>query len=145
MVAKNPFLKRTAGVQSSKMTVKALFAREARMMALLSYPHVVTVYEFGTTAPNAKSPRDVPFYFLVMEYVDGLTLRQLLAAGQLTPPQAFAIVPQICEALQYAHDRGIVHRDIKPENILMDRQGNVKIADLGMARLMGFQCTVATS
>ena len=112
------------------------FAREARMMALLTHPHVVSVYEFGTTSPTGTSE---PLYYLLMEFVDGLTLRQLLDAGQLTPPQAFAIVPQICEALQYAHDKGIVHRDIKPENILLDRQGNVKIADFGLAKLMGLQ------
>lgn len=121
------------------------FAREARMMALLSHPHVVTVYEFGTTKPADDRP---PMYYLLMEFVDGLTLRQLLNAGQLTPQQAFAIVPQICEALQYAHDKGIVHRDIKPENILLDKQGNVKIADFGLAKLMGLQAhdiTISTT
>ena len=72
-----------------------------------------------------------------MEFVDGLTLRQLLDAGKLAPREALAIVPQICEALQYAHDKGLVHRDIKPENILMDRSGQVKIADFGLAKLVG--------
>ena len=72
-----------------------------------------------------------------MEFVDGLTLRQLLDAGTLAPQEALAIVPQICEALQYAHDKGVVHRDIKPENILMDRSGQVKIADFGLAKLVG--------
>ena len=72
-----------------------------------------------------------------MEFVDGLTLRQLLNSGKLAPPAALAIVPQICEALQYAHDKGVVHRDIKPENILMDRGGQVKIADFGLAKLVG--------
>ena len=121
------------------------FAREARMMALLSHPHVVNVYEFGTTTPADDR---APMYYLLMEFVDGLTLRQLLNAGQLTPQQAFAIVPQICEALQYAHDKGVVHRDIKPENILLDKQGNVKIADFGLAKLMGLQAhdiTISTT
>ena len=72
-----------------------------------------------------------------MEFVDGLTLRQLLDGGKLAPQEALAIVPQICEALQYAHDKGVVHRDIKPENILMDRGGQVKIADFGLAKLVG--------
>ena len=72
-----------------------------------------------------------------MEFVDGLTLRQLLDADTLAPQEALAIVPQICEALQYAHDKGVVHRDIKPENILMDRSGQVKIADFGLAKLVG--------
>ena len=72
-----------------------------------------------------------------MEFVDGVNLRQLLRAGRLSPKEALAIVPAICEALQFAHDRGIVHRDIKPENVLVDKQGRVKIADFGIARIMG--------
>ena len=57
-----------------------------------------------------------------MEFVDGVNLRRLLDAGKLAPEEALAIVPQICEALQYAHDHGVVHRDIKPENILLDKE-----------------------
>ncbi|MHB1157213.1 MAG: protein kinase domain-containing protein [Phycisphaerales bacterium] len=76
-------------------------------------------------------------YFFVMEYVDGLNLRQVLDAAKMSPDEALAIVPQICEALQYAHDQGIVHRDIKPENILLNKQGRVKIADFGLAKLVG--------
>ena len=72
-----------------------------------------------------------------MEFVDGLTLRQLLHTRKLSPPEALIIVPKICEALQYAHDQGIVHRDIKPENILLDKQGRVKIADFGIAKIIG--------
>ena len=59
--------------------------------------------------------------YLLMEFVDGLNLRQLLQAGKMPPEQALTIVPKICEALQYAHEQGIVHRDIKPENILLDK------------------------
>jgi len=71
-----------------------------------------------------------------MEFVEGVNLRQLLATRHLSPREALAIVPQICDALQYAHDQGIVHRDIKPENILVDRQGRVKVADFGLAKLV---------
>ncbi|MBS0262523.1 MAG: serine/threonine protein kinase [Planctomycetes bacterium] len=112
------------------------FSREARVMALLSHPHVVAVYDFGTTSAPDASSDSPPLCYLLMEYVDGLTLRQLLNSGQLSATQALAIVPQICAALQYAHDKGIVHRDIKPENILLDRAGNVKIADFGLAKLL---------
>ena len=71
-----------------------------------------------------------------MEFVDGVNLRRLLDTGKLAPEEALAIVPQICEALQYAHDHGVVHRDIKPENMLLDKEGRVKIADFGIAKLV---------
>src|SRR5204862_7125198 len=76
-------------------------------------------------------------YYVVMEYVDGLNLAQMQAAKKrLAPEEAFAIVPKICDALQCAHDAGVVHRDIKPGNILMDKKGRVKIADFGLAKLL---------
>src|SRR5262245_43408960 len=96
------------------------FSREARALARLSHPNIVAIYEFGQV-------EGMPYF--VMEFVDGLNLRQLEREGKLTPREALQIVPQICEALQFAHDEGIVHRDIKPENILLDKRGRVKIAD----------------
>jgi serine/threonine protein kinase len=72
-----------------------------------------------------------------MEFIDGLSLRQLISAGTVAPTHALAIVPQICDALQFAHDRGIVHRDIKPENILLTQSGQIKIADFGIATIIG--------
>jgi serine/threonine protein kinase/multidrug efflux pump subunit AcrA (membrane-fusion protein) len=87
-------------------------------------------------APNPQSPASRPLFYFLMEYVDGLSLRQLLDVGKLSPEEAMAIVPQICEALQYAHDHGVVHRDIKPENVLLDKEGRVKIADFGIAKLV---------
>ncbi len=112
------------------------FEREARALAKLHHPNIVTVYDFGvvTGVPN---PETTLLPYLIMEYVDGLTLRQLLHNRKLSPPEALAIVPKICEALQYAHAQGIVHRDIKPENILMDKEGHVKIADFGIAKILG--------
>ena len=103
------------------------FTREARALAKLNHPGIVTLYEFG---------RADGLYFLLMEYVDGVNLRRLLAGGRIAAREALAIVPQICDALQYAHDQGIVHRDIKPENILLDRRGRVKVADFGLAKIM---------
>ncbi|MDP6555133.1 MAG: protein kinase [Pirellulaceae bacterium] len=76
-------------------------------------------------------------YYFVMEYVDGTNLRRLLETKELPPHQAIQIIPQVCEALQFAHDERIVHRDIKPENILVDSRGRVKIADFGLAKLLG--------
>jgi serine/threonine protein kinase len=104
------------------------FSREARALARLSHPNIVAVHEFGQV-------NGLPFF--IMEFVDGLNLRQLERAGKLSPREALQIVPQICEALQFAHDEGIVHRDIKPENILLDKKGRVKIADFGIAKIMG--------
>jgi tRNA A-37 threonylcarbamoyl transferase component Bud32 len=106
----------------------ARFEKEAQALARLSHPNIVTVHDFGEAGG---------MYYLLMEFVDGVTLRQLLAAGRISPREALAIVPQICDALQFAHDLGIVHRDIKPENILMDRRGRVKVADFGLAKIIG--------
>src|SRR5208282_4461570 len=75
--------------------------------------------------------------YFIMEYVDGPNLRQIEQAGKLSPREALEIIPQICAALQFAHDEGIVHRDIKPENILLDKKGRVKIADFGLAKILG--------
>jgi hypothetical protein len=104
------------------------FAREAKALARLDHPHIVGVHDFGEAAGL--------FYF-VMEYVDGVNLRQMMRSGELSPREALAMVSQICEALQYAHDEGFVHRDIKPENILVDKRGRVKIADFGLTKLLG--------
>jgi tRNA A-37 threonylcarbamoyl transferase component Bud32 len=103
------------------------FEREAQALARLSHPNIVAVHDYGEA--------DGMFY-LLMEYVDGSTLRQLLRAGRLKPESALAIVPSICEALQFAHQQGVVHRDIKPENVLLDLSGRVKIADFGIAKLV---------
>jgi tRNA A-37 threonylcarbamoyl transferase component Bud32 len=103
------------------------FAREARALARLSHAHIVAVHDFGETGG---------LFYLVMEFVDGGNLRRLVQSGRLQPQQALAIVAQVCEALQYAHEEGVVHRDIKPENILLDKRGQVKIADFGLAKLM---------
>jgi serine/threonine protein kinase len=104
------------------------FAREARALARLTHPRIVGVHDFGESGG---------LFYLVMEFVDGVNLRGLLRRGRLEPEEALRIVPQVCEALQYAHEEGVVHRDIKPENILLDRRGNVKIADFGLAKLLG--------
>lgn len=104
------------------------FNREARALGRLNHPNIVAIHDSGQS--NG-------LYYFVMEYVDGTNLRHLLKEKSLSPKDALAIVPQICEALQFAHDAGIMHRDIKPENILIDRRGRVKIADFGLAKILG--------
>jgi serine/threonine protein kinase len=104
------------------------FSREARSLARFNHPNIVTVYDFGQTGG---------LYYIIMEFVAGKSLRQLLRAGALSEAQVLRIVMQVCDALQYAHDGGVVHRDIKPENILLDARGQVKIADFGLAKLAG--------
>ena len=104
------------------------FTREARVLARLNHPGVVSVFDYGEAGG---------FFYLLMEFVAGVNLRQAMQAQRFTPAQALALVPKICEALQYAHDEGILHRDIKPENILLDTRGRVKIADFGIAKLLG--------
>ena len=104
------------------------FAREAQALAALNHPNIVTIHDFGQAGG---------FYYLLMEFVDGVNLRQLLRARKFTPEEALAIVPPLCDALQFAHDRGIVHRDIKPENLLLDKAGRVKVADFGIAKMIG--------
>ena len=104
------------------------FSREARALGKLNHPHIVSVYDFGQVGG---------LYYFMMEYVEGANLRQAIRSGGLTSKDALAIVSQVCDALQFAHDEGVVHRDIKPENILIDKRGRVKIADFGLAKLLG--------
>ena len=106
------------------------FSREARAMAMMNHPNIIAIYDFGCREK---------YYFLVMEYVDGLNLRQLVSTGEIKPEDAIQLVPQLCDALQYAHDRGVVHRDIKPENVLISQEGRIKIADFGLAKLTNLQ------
>jgi tRNA A-37 threonylcarbamoyl transferase component Bud32 len=112
------------------------FAREARLLARLNHPNIVTIHDFG----QANG-----LFYLVMEFVDGVNLRQAMRVGRFTPQQALAVVPKICDALQFAHNEGILHRDIKPENILLDSKGRVKIADFGIAKLVAMETQVLAS
>ena len=110
------------------------FLREAQAMAKLTHPGIVSVHDYGERAGRC---------FLVMEYVDGVNLRALLKAGRLAPRQALDVVRQLCDALQFAHDEGVVHRDIKPENVLVDAKGRVKVADFGLAKLVGAPASIS--
>jgi serine/threonine protein kinase len=102
------------------------FTREGRALARLQHPNIVSVFDIGETRG---------YCWLLMEYVDGVNLRQVMQSGSLSPKDALQIIPGVCAALEYAHGQGVLHRDIKPENILLDGAGRVKIADFGVAKL----------
>jgi predicted Ser/Thr protein kinase len=103
------------------------FHREAEILAALAHPNVVQVIDRGEADGR---------YFIVMEYVDGESLRSLLKRGPVPPRDACRISSQLLDALDYAHKKGVVHRDIKPENILLSAEGNVKVADFGVSRFL---------
>jgi hypothetical protein len=102
------------------------FVREAKAMAKLNHSNIVTIYESGEAGGSL---------YLIMEYIDGITLREAIRAKAIPPSEAMKIVGQLCDALDYAHSQGVVHRDIKPENILLDRTGKVRVVDFGLAKL----------
>ena len=107
------------------------FEREAQLLARLKHPRIVTVYDYGTI--------DVGPY-LVMEYVPGPTLRDVLHGPRLGCEAAVRIADQICEAVEYAHSMGVLHRDLKPENVLFESfgyAGSLKVVDFGISRLIG--------
>jgi eukaryotic-like serine/threonine-protein kinase len=107
------------------LETQARFEREARALGRLQHPHIVSVYDFGLLPDNER--------YLVMEFVPGGTLRERIP---LPPAEAVRVACELCQALAYAHEQGVVHRDIKPDNVLFDAEGRVKIADFGIARFV---------
>jgi serine/threonine-protein kinase len=134
--AYDPELDRTVAIKTIRLDFSTLgddplepvarFRHEARSAAGLQHPNIVTVFDYGDHDG---------LYYLVMEYVEGETLGQLLSAGPLGAREAAVVVQQTCEALRAAHAAGLIHRDIKPGNIMIDRStGLVKVMDFGIAR-----------
>jgi hypothetical protein len=103
------------------------FEQEARTLAALNHPNLLTIHDLGTTATGAL--------YLVTELLDGATLRERLAAGKLPQRTAVDFGMQLARGLAAAHDKGIIHRDLKPENIFCTRDGRIKILDFGLAKL----------
>src|SRR5713226_3108397 len=109
---------------------QARFRREAQSAASLNHPSIVAVYDTGEDMATG-----VPVPYIVMEYVDGRTVRDLLQEGhRLLPERSLEIIDGVLRALDYSHQAGIVHRDIKPGNVMVTRKGDVKVMDFGIAR-----------
>ena len=106
----------------------ARFEGEAQAMARMNHPNIVTVHDFGET--------DGGLHYIVMEAVDGSDLHSLIHGAELKKEHVLSWIPQICSALQYAHEHGLVHRDIKPANILISKDGEAKVVDFGLAKLV---------
>ncbi|MDA1229429.1 MAG: serine/threonine-protein kinase [Planctomycetota bacterium] len=103
------------------------FRQEAKTLAQLSHPNIVNVYDAGQAGP---------WCFIVMEFINGPNLRQLLGDSNLPTSDVLRYASEICDGLQYAHDRGVVHRDVKPENVLIADDGHVRLVDFGLAKLL---------
>ncbi|MCX6847720.1 MAG: SUMF1/EgtB/PvdO family nonheme iron enzyme [Verrucomicrobia bacterium] len=116
------------GLDETDATFSERFRNEALAMAKLNHPGLVAVYDFGKTSNG--------MLYIVMEFVDGTDVAQMMAKkGRLSSEHAMAITAHVCDALKYAHERGIVHRDIKPANIMVGYDGVVKVADFGLAKM----------
>lgn len=130
--ARQPHLDRMVAVKllppslAEDASFEKRFRREAKTMAKLNHPNIVSVHDFGETTQG--------HLYIVMEYIEGSDLRHMIFHRTLKANQILPIINQVCDALQYAHDHGIVHRDIKPANILFDKNGVVKVADFGLAK-----------
>lgn len=112
--------------------VVSRFEREARAVAGLSHPNIVAVYDTGVIAADGNRAEELPY--IVMEYVTGKTLRQLLKEEDLQPQFAVDVMNGVCQALEHSHAKNVVHRDIKPANVMVTEDGHVKLMDFGIAR-----------
>ena len=131
---RQPFLDRLVAIKVIRPDLQTddafqeRFLREARTLAKLRHPFIVTVFDVHKADD---------LYCLVMEYVEGVDLRRLMVEGSVTERDALDFAQQITEALQHAHEAGVVHRDIKPENVLVDSHGRLRLVDFGLATLFG--------
>jgi len=134
--AEDPTLLRTVAIKVLSKEVEQTsggetrFLREARAASAFNHPNIATIYEIGETGEHT---------YIVMEYVEGRSLRELISGSEIKPEKVLDIAVQTCDALIEAHARGIIHRDIKPENILVTDRGRVKLVDFGLAKTVSRQ------
>ncbi|WP_238009719.1 Stk1 family PASTA domain-containing Ser/Thr kinase [Dactylosporangium sp. AC04546] len=122
-------------------TFQLRFRREAQNAASLNHPAIVAVYDTG----EERGPAGEELPYIVMEFVNGRTLKEVLAAeGRLMPRRALEITADICAALEFSHRHGIIHRDIKPGNVMLTQTGQVKVMDFGIARALASGATTMT-
>src|SRR5258706_5335110 len=122
-------------------TFQERFRREAQNAASLNHPAIVAVYDTGEE--RAQTGETIPF--IVMEFVNGRTLKEVLTAeGRLMPRRALEITADICAALEFSHRHGIIHRDIKPGNVMLTQTGQVKVMDFGIARALASGASTMT-
>ncbi len=112
------------------------FERESVVVAKLNHPNIVNVIDKGSTGGR---------YYFIMNYIDGTSLREVIDSGKVSLKVKMEMIVQVCKALDYAHNNGVIHRDIKPANVLIDRQGNALVADFGIAQIVGIPETEMTS
>ena len=114
------------------------FRREAQNAAALNHPAIVAVYDTG----EAETPAG-PLPYIVMEFVDGVTLRDIVhSEGPMPPKRALEVIADACQALNFSHQHGIIHRDVKPANIMISKSGAVKVMDFGIARALADSSSV---
>jgi len=124
---------------------QARFRREAQSAASLNHPNIVAVYDTGEEIIEDATGRSIAVPYIVMEYVEGHTVRELLSEGEAVPiAEAAEIVSGVLDALEYSHRVGIVHRDIKPGNIMLTSTGAVKVMDFGIARAIEDSASTVT-
>jgi len=115
-------------------TFRTRFRREAQDAAKMAHPTIVRIFDAGEETVTDPKGNEAQIPFIVMEYVDGRLLKDILADGPLDPAEAVRIIGQVLTALEYSHRAGVIHRDIKPGNIMIAKNGQVKVMDFGIAR-----------
>lgn len=129
---------------SAKTKLRVRFKQEAGAASKLSHPNIARVFDAGDHSAVSEAGTETTRPFIVMEYVEGITLSSLIARGPIKVSETTRIAGELLAAIDFAHEAGIVHRDIKPSNIMLTRSGQVKVLDFGIARAAAEAYPIAT-